>query len=707
MRSPCVTRGRPRRRVVWPIAGRPVRRAVVCLVVAGGGLVAAGLPAAAASAAPAWLAPVNLSEAGQSALEPQVAVDAQGGVVAVWKRNSIIQASSRPAGGGWQTPVDLSEGVEPNTVEPYEPDVAMDGAGDAVAVWSFPVPGTGHVEFITQAAVRPAGAWQRAEDISAAGESNPQVAIDPRGDAIAVWTLYDGTSHNQIIQAASRPADGAWQPPVTLSEIGQNAYSPQVAVDPHGDAMVIWQSYNGTNYVAQAAYRPVGGSWQAAVDLSEAGRSAASPKVIFDPEGDAVAIWELVFNCTGCSRNGEIIQAAYRPVGGSWQAAVDLSEAGLIAEEAHVALDAQGNAVAVWERERPTNKSSRVIQAAYRPVGGSWQAAVDLSGEGESAGEPRVALDPQGDAIVVWDSLNGSEEYSVQTALRPAGGAWKTPVTLSEAGLSTFEPQVAYDPQGDAIVVWRSSSPASHLIVQAAAYDAAGPLLEDLSIPAAGTVGQPVSFFASPLDAWSALGVTKWSFGDGGSATGTSVTHAYAAVGAYQVTLTGEDALGNMSSASDTITISSVPGAGAEGSTGSSSGTGSSSVGGGQSQSSGRKLLGTISNAFSIVNVRTERDGTIVLMLKVSAAGRLSASARTAAMSRTRLHGRRRRTLLYGRGLARSRAAGLVELTIRPRHAALDALRGRRRPRVLIAVTFAPTGGAPHTEREVVTVGRD
>jgi hypothetical protein len=69
----------------------------------------------------------------------------------------------------------------------------------------------------------------------------------------------------------------------------------------------------------------------------------------------------------------------------------------------------------------------------------------------------------------------------------------------------------------------------------------------------------PLAFSVSPFDVWSALGQTSWSFGDGGSATGTAVSHSYAAPGTYQVTVTGTDAVGNASSASGEIAIAAAP----------------------------------------------------------------------------------------------------------------------------------------------------
>lgn len=91
--------------------------------------------------------------------------------------------------------------------------------------------------------------------------------------------------------------------------------------------------------------------------------------------------------------------------------------------------------------------------------------------------------------------------------------------------------------------------------MQAAGYDAAGPQFRMLRIPAAGRVGKPLRFSASPLDVWSGRTAAHWSFGDGGRATGNGVTHAYVRPGTYTVTITSSDPRGHATTAKRRIRI--------------------------------------------------------------------------------------------------------------------------------------------------------
>ena len=129
--------------------------------------------------------------------------------------------------------------------------------------------------------MRPAGGdWAEPDDLSEAGQDagEPSVAMDEAGEAVAVWTRLDGSD---TIQAAVRPAGGDWAEPDDLSDAGQNAAEPGVAIDEAGEAVAVWRRFNGSNDIVQAAVRPAGGEWSDPDDLSASGQ-----KQLFPGRGD-------------------------------------------------------------------------------------------------------------------------------------------------------------------------------------------------------------------------------------------------------------------------------------------------------------------------------------------------------------------------------------------------------------------------------------
>lgn len=492
-----------------------------------------------AQAVPGWLAPQDLSAAGQDAATPQVAVDPFGNAVAVWERtdgtHSRVQAAVHPAGGAWQLPAqDLSASGQ----DAEAPQVALDPAGNAIAIWHR----SNGTNTIVQGAFRPAGgAWQLpAQDLSAPGQNaeNPQIAFDSSGNAVAVWSRLDGS--NFIVQAAFRPTGGAWQVPAQdLSAVGADGAEPHVALDAAGNAVAVWRRPNGANFIIQAAVRPAGGPWQLpAQDLSAAGQDAFLPRIAVDPAGNAVAVWRR------SNGTNSIVQAAARPAGGPWQLpGQDLSASGQNANNPQVAVDRFGNAVAVWQRPEG---GSNVVQAALRPSGSAWLPAENLSASGLPASDPHVGFDSAGNAVAVW------KRSVMQAAVHPAGGSWQSPVDLAAA--NPGQPELAVDPGGNAVAVWYRPDGAND-IIQAAAYDATPPELRNVVVPRRGFARQRLTFSVDPFDTWSPLGPPVWNFGDGKTASGATVTHTFARRGSFTVTVTQVDAVANQTVATRQLVL--------------------------------------------------------------------------------------------------------------------------------------------------------
>jgi hypothetical protein len=512
----------------------------ICMAIAGA---YAWLPGS-AMAIPTWLAPQGLSETGQSAEYADAAMAPSGAATVVWDRSDgtylRVQASTRVPFGSFASPVDVS----PEKQDGIFPQVADDGAGDATVVW-MNVTGESTVEVATVTGGIPSAAVE----LSASGEDAefPTVAVSQSGAAIVAWTRSNGTDY--IAEAAFRPAGGSFGVPVQLSASGQSAEFPRVAIDAAGDATVVWERSNGTNTVIESATRMAStGSFTASVALSDSSESARNPTVAMDQAGDTAVTW------TRSNGSDNIAQIVERPAGGSFGSTASLSAEGENAEYPQVALDGSGGATVVWTREA-------TVEVASAALGGSFSTPQPLS---YPALFPTIAEDAAGDVLV---GFYDAEVDGAATAFRPAGGLFTSPQIISPPGKTVriggpgdeFQLNVAIDGQGDGLFGFVAENEAKYAIASETLLDAAGPLLNGLSIPVSATAGQPVTFAVSPVDQLSSVAGTTWSFGDASTASGALVTHTFADPGTYTVSVTSTDSLGNSSTQTGKIAVLAPP----------------------------------------------------------------------------------------------------------------------------------------------------
>lgn len=410
----------------------------------------------------------------------------------------------------------------------------MNAAGQAVAAWIS----LGSERMIEVASRTPQGSWGAADELSVAGggPNHVDVAIGPAGEAAVVWTGYQNTS-DYIIRAMTRSASGQWGPPIELSKPGQNAWEPKVAFDSRGDVVAAWSRWNADgDTIVQVAEKASGQAWGEPDDLSAEGGMADSPEVAVS--GDrAVVVWEREL----------IIEAATRDLGGAWQPAGEIS--GPESAGPALGMDDEGNAVALWSSG--SQYSLRNAEVASLPFGGDWTEPTTISEDLAAEGaQPQVAVDPAGRAMAVWTAWNGTERI-VEAASGEVEGGWGAPATISPAGSWSQRADVAMDSMGNAAAVWQGEP----LTVQAAVFDATDPRLDSLSIPSQVRAGRSVLFTASPFDAWSLAGAPSWSFGDGFSASGSSVPHSFQGAGKFNVTVTTSDEAGHSTTASATVEV--------------------------------------------------------------------------------------------------------------------------------------------------------
>ena len=135
------------------------------------------------------------------------------------------------------------------------------------------------------------------------------------------------------------------------------------------------------------------------------GSKGSRPDVAIDPNGNAIAVW----NQLDGARPQNIRASRFTPTGG-WTTAelIEQSDDGYDPSNARVAFDAIGDAIAIWNQCGYADCPGNDIWANRFTLGGGWGTAEVIEGGAGSAGSPEIGFDANRDATVVWHQSDGS-----------------------------------------------------------------------------------------------------------------------------------------------------------------------------------------------------------------------------------------------------------------------------------------------------------
>jgi hypothetical protein len=241
-----------------------------------------------------WGAATAIESDDLNAGGPIIAVNGSGNAVAVWeeyagendetRNNYSIHANGYAAGSGWGAAANI--GIGTVTGEVNNCQVAIDESGNAIAVWSQ---SDGTVFNIYSNTYDPGTGWGTAETLEneAGNAYAPEIAIDGMGNAIAVWQQSDGTRYNIW---AKQYFYGAWETGKTnIQSNPRDSYGPQIAVNVSGEAVVVWITIPS---MILWSSRFTSGSWEASQEIDSGETFNGRQQVAINNNGDAVAVWQ-------------------------------------------------------------------------------------------------------------------------------------------------------------------------------------------------------------------------------------------------------------------------------------------------------------------------------------------------------------------------------------------------------------------------------
>lgn len=372
--------------------------------------------------------------------------------LAVWHGGESYQAPRRiyssflKPGMPWSTPraIDMASG------EPLRPQLAANRNGDLVAVWVVRSSNGFNQDIHVNTYFLETG-WEMPQVLQSSGlQDQPQAAINDDGTALVVWQEMNAQGVKSVASSRFTQAAG-WEVPQYLGQADYALSSPEVGVDAAGNGVATWLDRppsDDSDIVARRFTDGVGWSMTEAVE-SLAGDASAF-EVAFDNMGRGLASW-----WQSEDSNHSLYASEFDPVSG-WSTAEPIGPDNGTPGYLSLALSANGNAVAVWTQETP---ESQHVYAAHKQPDGTWGDPRRIDSLEGIATRPTVAIDADGDAVAVWLQHDGETNSVFGAQFDPLTGwgpqlQFETENGFPARWFDARSPSVVMNPRGNALVVW-------------------------------------------------------------------------------------------------------------------------------------------------------------------------------------------------------------------------------------------------------------
>ncbi len=291
----------------------------------------------------------------------------------------------------------------------------------------------------------------------------PVVAMSPDGSFVVIWQNEDQDGSGSGIFGQRYDSDGSpvgSEFPVNSTTQGRQE-NPSVAMGPNGSFVAVWQNpyqdFSGSDLFGQrydSDGNPVGGEFR--INTYTDGWQH-SPRVAVGPDDSFVVVWESDGqDGSGSGIFGQRYDSDGNSVGGEFR--INTYTEGH-QRSPDIAMDSQGNFVVVWESDGQDGSGSSIFGQHYAsdgsPVGGEFQVNAQTH---YSQTHPRIAMGFDGRFVVIWSSNDGSYEGVYGRLFdsdgNPQGDEFQVNVYTDDGQVM---PDVSMGSDGRFVVVWTSA----------------------------------------------------------------------------------------------------------------------------------------------------------------------------------------------------------------------------------------------------------
>ncbi len=337
-------------------------------------------------------------------------------------------------------------------------------------------------------------------------QSTPKLAA-VGNDLLLTWVYDDPnrSSLNRTEVVFSKFEGTAWSSPVAVADDGTADFEPQVAGFAGGDAIAAWANVKevlpgeatlddmkAKMEIAVAHYDEPNDAWLAATALTDNTYLDHSPRLATASNGKAMLTWvsNAANELLGTAANPNKLRFALYD-GSNWSAPADIATGVVSVVKSAMAFDGT-DAVLIFSGDTDGDDETTEDRELYATTydGTTWAAVTRLTNDAVQDANPQVAYDSNGDLVIVWYS-DGDLAMATDATLSDR----QTIVDLPDASSGAADFRLAVGPAGQIGLLWQDTSDEG-VDVWSASYD---PTLSVWSKPLQLTADNSMEHALSPV----------------------------------------------------------------------------------------------------------------------------------------------------------------------------------------------------------------
>jgi len=169
-------------------------------------------------------------------------------------------------------------------------------------------------------------------------------------------------------------------------------------------------------------------------------------KIVENSGGNAVAVWR-VWDGTGFSIYGQY----YDAYGDTWGDTETITSVEGKIGYPQVVIDDFGNAVVVWQQN--DGSDDNIYANHYDSAAGRWEEPILIEADAGNTSHPSLALNESGNVVAVWQLEIDNTYIVYANVYDTSAGVWGVSEPLSSGG-NTYNLQLAVDDAGNAVITW-------------------------------------------------------------------------------------------------------------------------------------------------------------------------------------------------------------------------------------------------------------